>query len=101
MSNLLLMLIVFIEGFASLGDEVIALRRLMPHVGNSITVTVPTIGLFLAALALGYWSGGRIQDRFLVRGSRNFLDRGALKERKILHVKRCMFEGGASRLEFA
>ena len=73
MSNLLLMFIVFIEGFASLGDEVIALRRLMPHVGSSITVTVPTIGLFLAALAMGYWSGGRIQDRFLERVLRNFL----------------------------
>ena len=73
MSNLLLMFIVFIEGFASLGYEVIALRRLMPHVGSSITVTVPTVGLFLAALAMGYWSGGRIQDRFLERVSRNFL----------------------------
>ena len=73
MSNLLLMFIVFIEGFASLGVEVIALRRLVPHVGSSITVTAPTIGLFLAALAMGYWSGGRIQDRFLERVLRNFL----------------------------
>ena len=73
MSILLLMLIVFIEGFASLGVEVIALRRLVPHVGSSITVTVLTIGPFLAALALGYWSGGRIQDRFLERVLRNFL----------------------------
>ena len=45
----------------------------MPHVGSSITVTVPTIGLFLAALALGYWSGGRFQDRFVKRVMRNFL----------------------------
>ena len=31
----LLYLIVFIEGFCSLGAEVIALRRLVPHVGSS------------------------------------------------------------------
>jgi len=72
-SNLLLMFVVFIEGFASLGVEVIALRRLVPHVGSSITVTAPTIGLFLAALAMGYWSGGRVKDCFLERVLRNFL----------------------------
>ena len=72
MSNLLLMIVVFIEGFASLGVEVIALRRLVPYVGSSITVTAPTIGLFLGALALGYWSGGRVEGRYLERVLRNF-----------------------------
>ncbi|MSR08572.1 MAG: hypothetical protein EXR82_03415 [Gammaproteobacteria bacterium] len=28
--------IVFIEGFCSLGAEIIALRRLVPHIGSSI-----------------------------------------------------------------
>jgi hypothetical protein len=50
-------LIVFIEGFCSLGAEVIALRRLVPHVGSAIVVTAPTIGFFLLALALGYAAG--------------------------------------------
>ena len=45
--------VVFIEGYCSLGAEIIALRRLIPHVGSSILVTAPTIGLFLLALALG------------------------------------------------
>ncbi len=53
------LLLVFVEGFASLGVEVIALRRLLPFMGSSITVTAPTIGLFLLALTAGYWAGGR------------------------------------------
>jgi predicted membrane-bound spermidine synthase len=57
MPRQLLYLIVFIEGFCSLGAEVIALRRLVPHVGSAIVVTAPTIGFFLLALALGYAAG--------------------------------------------
>ena len=69
----LLYLIVFIEGFCSLGAEVIALRRLVPHVGSAIVVTAPTIGLFLLALALGYASGARVTERFTAVVARNFL----------------------------
>ena len=69
----LLYLIVFIEGFCSLGAEVIALRRLVPHVGSAIVVTAPTIGLFLLALALGYGSGARVSERFTAVVARNFL----------------------------
>lgn len=58
MPRFLLYTIVFIEGFCSLGAEVIALRRLVPHVGSSIVVTAPTIAFFLLALALGYAAGG-------------------------------------------
>ncbi|MEI8169766.1 MAG: fused MFS/spermidine synthase [Rhodoferax sp.] len=68
----LLYLIVFIEGFCSLGAEVIALRRLVPHVGSAIVVTAPTIGLFLLALALGYGSGARVTERFTAVVARNF-----------------------------
>jgi predicted membrane-bound spermidine synthase len=59
MSRLLIYAIVFIEGFCSLGAEIIALRRLVPHVGSSIVVTAPTIAFFLLALALGYAAGAR------------------------------------------
>lgn len=65
--------IVFIEGFCSLGAEIIALRRLVPHVGSSIVVTAPTIGFFLLALALGYAAGARISNRYLLVVARNFL----------------------------
>ena len=74
----LLYLIVFIEGFCSLGAEVIALRRLVPHVGSAIVVTAPTIGLFLLALALGYASGARVSTRFGNVVARNFLWSAAL-----------------------
>ena len=38
----LLFALVFVEGFVSLGAEIVALRRLVPHVGSAITVTAPT-----------------------------------------------------------
>jgi spermidine synthase len=65
--------IVFIEGFCSLGAEIIALRRLVPHIGSSILVTAPTIGFFLLALALGYAAGAKVSGNYLAIVSRNFL----------------------------
>ncbi|WP_226472685.1 fused MFS/spermidine synthase [Dechloromonas denitrificans] len=65
--------IVFIEGFCSLGAEVIALRRLVPHIGSSIVVTAPTIGFFLLALALGYASGAKVAANYPAVVARNFL----------------------------
>ncbi|MHB1375160.1 MAG: fused MFS/spermidine synthase [Thauera sp.] len=69
----LLFLLVFVEGFVSLGAEIVALRRLVPHMGSAITVTAPTIGFFLLALALGYQAGGRVAADYLQRVQRNFL----------------------------
>jgi predicted membrane-bound spermidine synthase len=73
MSRLLIYTIVFIEGFCSLGAEVIALRRLLPHLGSSIVVTAPTIAFFLLALALGYASGAKVSHDFVKVVGRNFL----------------------------
>jgi len=78
MSPALLYTIVFIEGFCSLGAEVIALRRLVPHIGSSIVVTAPTIGFFLLALALGYASGARVAADYRRIVARNFLISAAL-----------------------
>jgi predicted membrane-bound spermidine synthase len=78
MSRALLYAIVFIEGFCSLGAEVIALRRLVPHVGSSIVVTAPTIGFFLLALALGYAAGARVAADYRRIVARNFLISAAL-----------------------
>ena len=78
MSRLLIYAIVFIEGFSSLGAEVIALRRLVPHVGSSIVVTAPTIGFFLLALALGYASGAKVAADYRAIVTRNFLIAAAL-----------------------
>ena len=74
----LLFTIVFIEGYCSLGAEIIALRRLIPHVGSSIVVTAPTIGFFLLALALGYHSGSRVAADYRAVVARNFLISAAL-----------------------
>ena len=73
MSRLLIYTIVFIEGFCSLGAEVIALRRLVPHIGSAIVVTAPTIGFFLLALALGYASGAKVASNYITVVSRNFM----------------------------
>ena len=78
MPRALLYTIVFIEGFCSLGAEIIALRRLVPHVGSSIVVTAPTIGFFLLALALGYASGARVAADYRAVVARNFLISAAL-----------------------
>lgn len=78
MSRLLIYTIVFIEGFCSLGAEVIALRRLVPHIGSSIVVTAPTIGFFLLALALGYASGAKVATHYTRVVARNFLIASAL-----------------------
>ena len=73
MTRRLLYLIVFIEGFCSLGAEVIALRQIVPHLGSSIVVTAPTIGCFLLALALGYHRGAKVDGDYLAVVARNFL----------------------------
>jgi len=65
--------VVFIEGFCSLGAEVIALRQIIPHMGSSIVVTAPTIGFFLLALALGYHAGARVAADYVATVARNFL----------------------------
>jgi predicted membrane-bound spermidine synthase len=65
--------IVFIEGFCSLGAEVIALRQVIPHMGSSIVITAPTIGFFLLALALGYHAGARVHADFARVVARNFV----------------------------
>lgn len=78
MSPRLLFAIIFIEGYCSLGAEVIALRRLIPHVGSSIVVTAPTIGAFLLALALGYHAGSRVAAGYRAVVARNFLIAAAL-----------------------
>ena len=78
MTRTLIYIIVFIEGFSSLGAEIIALRRLVPHVGSSIVVTAPTIAFFLLALALGYAAGAKVTTNYTAVVARNFLIAAAL-----------------------
>ncbi len=48
------------EGWASLGTEILALRRMSAWIGSSVDVTSILLAVYLAALAAGYQRGGRL-----------------------------------------
>lgn len=50
---------VFVSGVVSMGLEIAAGRQLAPAFGSSIFTWGSIIGVFLTALALGYWLAGR------------------------------------------
>lgn len=60
----ILLTTVFTTGMAVLIVEVLAIRLLSPHFGTSMFVLSSVLTVVLAALALGYFWGGRIADRY-------------------------------------
>jgi predicted membrane-bound spermidine synthase len=73
MSNVLLLIVILIEGFVSIATEIITIRQLVAVVGNSVVVTSFIIGVFLLALAYGYKYGGRYVDNYTAILQRNFI----------------------------
>jgi MFS family permease len=57
-------IIVFLGGFAIMVLEIIGARYLAKDFGGSFYVWVSQIGVILIALALGYWVGGTLADRY-------------------------------------
>lgn len=55
--------IVFLAGAAVMILEIIGSRLLAPYLGTSLPVWTGIIGVVLAALSFGYWSGGKIADK--------------------------------------
>src|SRR5207253_10044884 len=56
--------LVLLGGFAIMVLEIIGARFLAKDFGGSFYVWVSQIGVILIALALGYWVGGALADRF-------------------------------------
>ncbi len=86
---------VFLSGAVLLGVEIAASRVLAPAFGSSLYVWGSLIGVVLAGLAVGYWLGGTLADRFpsplllvgaLALGSGLVLAVPALDERVIERV---------------
>jgi spermidine synthase len=55
---------VFLSGAALLGIEIVASRVLAPSFGSSLYVWGSLIGVVLTGLAIGYWAGGALSDRY-------------------------------------
>jgi spermidine synthase len=55
---------VFTSGAVLLGLEIAASRVLAPFFGSSLFVWGSLIGVVLAGLSVGYWTGGVLADRF-------------------------------------
>lgn len=68
----LLYFVLLLEGFITISIEILAIRSLLPFVGNSVVITSLIIGIFLLFLSLGYWRGGKISTDFEKRLSQNF-----------------------------
>lgn len=63
LANNMLPMAVFATGGSILISEIVATRVLSPFYGNTIFTVSSVISVILAALSLGYYTGGRLADR--------------------------------------
>ncbi len=59
-----LLLVVFLAGIGTLGIEMVMPRLMAPFFGTSQPIWAVVIGMTLTYLAVGYWLGGRLADRY-------------------------------------
>ena len=64
MQNLLLLLVALLSGGILMALEITGIYLLAPHFGQTIFVWASLIGVFLGALSIGYYFGGRLVDRW-------------------------------------
>lgn len=64
MRNASAVILVFLGGFAIMVLEIIGARYLAKDFGSSFYVWISQIGVILIALALGYYVGGALADRY-------------------------------------
>jgi predicted membrane-bound spermidine synthase len=62
--DLFIGLIVFLGGMTSIGTELSLSRLIAPFFGDSTFIWANVIGLTMTFLAIGYWLGGRLADRY-------------------------------------
>ncbi len=60
----LLLTVVFVSGMAVMATEMCGSRLLQPYFGDSLLIWANIIGFFMIYLAIGYFIGGRLGDRF-------------------------------------
>ena len=64
MRTFVLLLVAFLSGGTLMALEIAGSRLLYPHFGGDIFTWASLIGVFLAALTIGYFWGGKLVDRF-------------------------------------
>jgi spermidine synthase len=62
--SLLVQISVFLAGASLMAMEILAFRVIGKNFGTALRETSIVISVFMLAMSLGYWSGGRLADRF-------------------------------------
>lgn len=62
-SRRFLWIVAFVSGMSVMALEMSASRLVAPYFGTSLFVWANVIGMMMAALAAGYWVGGRLAER--------------------------------------